>query len=336
MNIIKEKWLFLNTTLGYVPKQIQKLHQFGLHILVDQPVMSLRSNARLTALPWATAKSKAWRLTKNRRFISVFEAITPAFTLVSANDAIAVDFSDFGSNLQVLMFAKQTRNGRATPLYFEVLKYPISENSQNTFIIATIEKFESLFGCKPTLVFDRGFACPSIIRFLEEYQWNFIVRVKGGKHFINPETDVAFAARHATKQDQKVFVYEKELRLIVSDETEEGIDPWYLATNDMTSSREDIINRYYHRFEIEELFRDAKRLLGLEWVSWKSETSLAVTLWFVILGVWCLRHIMGLLDGLAKKAREKMELSETRYVFELLRSAVFCAAEGKYLHSYGT
>jgi hypothetical protein len=38
---------------------------------------------------------------------------------------VAVDFSDFGNGFQVLMFAKQTRKGRALPLYFEILRYPI-------------------------------------------------------------------------------------------------------------------------------------------------------------------------------------------------------------------
>lgn len=332
MNIIKEKWLFLNATVDYVPKQIRKLHQFGLDILAGQPVVSLRSNARLTALPWATAKSKAWRLTKNDRFVSVFESIAPEFEPVSEDDVVAVDFSDFGGDLQVLMFAKQTHRGRALPLWFDVLRYPIAEKSQNTFIIRAIKKFETMFGCKPTLVFDRGFACPSIIAFLKEYQWKFIIRVKAGKHF-KDEDGAECAARYAPQDDQQVIAYDTKLRLIISDTREGMAEPWYLVTNDTNVMREEIIRIYYHRFEIEEFFRDAKRLFGLEWMSWKSETSLAVTLWFVILGIWCLQHIADLFDDLAKKAREKMELSETRYAFELLRSALVCAAEGIYLHS---
>jgi hypothetical protein len=324
----------LNATLVHAPKQIKKLHQFGLDILVGQSVTSLRSNARLTALPWATAKSKAWRLTKNRRFVSVFEKMTPALTSVSQGDAIAVDFSDFGNGFQVLMFAKQSQKGRALPLWFDALQYPIQKDSQNLFVIDAIKQFETIFGCKPMLVFDRGFACPSIIRFLKKNQWKFIIRVKGGKHVGDPKMSKVFAARHANQNDQMVQAYDRDFRLIVSDKKDGMKEPWYLLTNDTNATREGIITRYYHRFEIEEFFRDAKRLLGLEWVSWKSETSLAVTLWFVILGVWCLRHITSLMDDLTRKTRESMQLSETRYAFELLRSAVYCAAEGKYLHSY--
>lgn len=334
MNIIKEKWLFLNATLDYAPKQIQKLHRFGLDILAAQPIASLRSNARLTALPWATAKSKAWRLTKNARFISVFEAMAPVVVSVSANDIVAVDFSDFGGDLQVLMFAKQTYHGRALPLWFDVLRYPIQKDSQNTFVIDAIKQFEFIFGCKPKLVFDRGFACPSIIKFLKENQWKFTIRVKAGKHVIDAEYGIEFAARRATVNDQPVIAYGTELRLIVSDKKEGMKEPWYLITNDTEPSRDETITRYYHRFEIEEFFRDAKRLLGLEWVSWKNRTSLSVTLWFVILGVWCLEYIASRLDDLAKQSREKMQLSEIRYAFEMLRTAIHCAAEGKYLHSY--
>ncbi|MGO8737136.1 MAG: transposase [Terriglobia bacterium] len=334
MNIIKEKWLFLNATILRVPKQIRRLYAFGLSAIVDQPVVSLRANARLMALPWATAKSKAWRLTKNERFVSVFETIAPVLTPIAADDVVAVDFSDFGGNLQVLMFAKQTQNGRALPLWFDVLRYPIAKDSQNVFVIEAIKRFEALFGCKPALVFDRGFACPAIITFLKENQWQFIIRVKAGKCFADAKTGAPFAARHAARDNQNVLAYGITLRLIVSDKREGIAEPWYLITNKQETTRDDIITCYYHRFEIEEFFRDAKRLLGLEGVLWKRETSLAITLWFVILGVWCLRHIAGLFDDLAEKARKKMELSETRYAFEVLRSAIFCAAEGRYLHSY--
>jgi len=334
MNIIKEKWLFLNATLDYAPKQIKKLHKFGLDVLAGQSIVSLRANARLTALPWATAKSKAWRLTKNARFASVFEAMATELAPVSTSDIVAVDFSDFGNGLQVLMFAKQTKRGRALPLWFDVLPYPVTENSQNTFISNAVKKFETIFGCKPTLVFDRGFACPSIVRFLRENQWKFVIRVKAGKHFIATETGTEFAARSAAKNDQKVLAYETELRLIVSDKKDGVAEPWYLITDDRETIREEIIKIYYHRFEIEEFFRDAKRLLGLEWVTWKNKTSLAVTLWFAILGIWGLWHIAGLQDELAEQARKKMKLSQIRYAFELLRREVVCAAEGKYLHSY--
>jgi len=334
MNIIKEKWLFLNATLSHTPKQIKKLYQFGLQTISAEQVVSLRSNARLAGLRWATAKSKIWRLTKNVKMASVFPRLMVSLALCAPSDTVSVDFSDFGNGFQVLMFAKQTYHGRALPLYFEVLRYPILKDSQNLFVNAAIRRFGTIAQAKPVLVFDRGFACPAIIKFLQQNQWKFIVRVKAGKHFADPETGAVFAARSAPQHDEQALTYGKRLRLIVSDKKEDASEPWYLLTNDFAATRKEIIDRYYHRFEIEEFFRDAKRLLGLEWVLWKTGTSLAVTLWFVILGIWCLQYLMERFDDIAKQARKKMQLSEIRYVFEAIRTAISCAAEGSYLHSY--
>jgi hypothetical protein len=334
MNIIKEKWLFLNGTLVHTPKQIRKLYAFGLQTISVESVVSLRANARLAGLRWPTAKSKIWRLTKNRKIISAFEGMTSVLAPVSAKDVIAVDFSDFGNGFQVLMFAKQTHQGRALPLYFEILRYPIPQDSQNLFVNAAVGRFGKMVGCKPMLVFDRGFMCPAIMRFLLENQWKFIVRLRAAKFAMDPETGNTFPVSRAKEKDRPVVMYENIIRLVTSDKTNEMKEPWYLATNDIDASREEIINRYYHRFEIEEFFRDAKRLLGLEQVSWKTETSLAVTLWFVILGIWCLKHIADGMDDLAKRAKEKMQLSETRYLFEALRTEIFCTSEAKYIHSY--
>src|SRR5437763_14775921 len=46
--------------------------RFGLQTISVEQVVSLRSNARLAGLRWATAKSKIWRLTKNTNIVSIF------------------------------------------------------------------------------------------------------------------------------------------------------------------------------------------------------------------------------------------------------------------------
>ena len=43
---------------------------------------------------------------------------------------------------------------------------------------------------------------------------------------------------------------------------------------------------YYHRFEIEELFRAAKHLFGLATIQFKLPEQLNTVLWFVCLGSW--------------------------------------------------
>lgn len=332
MNIIQKKWEFLNATTPYVPKQASKLYRFGLAVLVARSIGSLRSNARLAALNWNTAKSKAYRITRNERMVEAFHALVPVLAPISSDDAVCVDFSDFGNGFQVLTFAKQTYRGRALPLYCEVLRYPIPKDSQNMFIMRAIENFERIVGCRPVLVFDRGFAAPSVVRFLLVNAWVFCLRVRKkklvlyrGKMMLIPDIPA---------HDAMVTIYGSKLRLVISDKQDGMAEPWYLVTNGFAPSREKVIDTYHHRFEIEEFFRDAKRLLGLEGMFFKTEQTIAVVLWFTVLGVWCLEHIASCLDDLARQAKEKMQLSEIRYAFEMLRAAVHSAAEGQYLHSY--
>lgn len=51
-------------------------------------------------------------------------------------------------------------------------------------------------------------------------------------------------------------------------------------------TRSEIVRRYYFRFEIEEFFKDAKWLQGLEHVRFEKIESITTLLWFVIIGWW--------------------------------------------------
>ena len=324
MDIIQQKVLFCHRVIPLVPKQIVGLFRFGLEALSFQTIKSLRSNARLMPLSWHTAKTKMCRLLANGKIHQVFLKLVLTLNIINQEDVIAVDFSDFKNGLQVLMFAKQTKKGRAIPVYFEILRHPIVEkNSQNLFIISAIKNFVKIVGSKPTLVFDRGFACPSIIHFLAGKKHPFVVRVKKIKKFSNEKTHETFLAKDATENDTLVVAYGKRLRLVVSDTPSNDSDPWYLVTNVFEQSRNEIITMYYHRFEIEEFFRDTKRLLGLEGVNFQKENSLSIALWFVILTVWFCWNMETMMSEAEEKLRKTMQLSYVRYFFENLQKTIF-------------
>lgn len=286
MNILKQKLLFFNRTNQLVPKQLQRLFSFGCHSLALQLVVSVRGNARQHVTNYHTAKSKAYRLLANPRWLSVFPHLLGSLGLVSVTSRVAVDFSTFG-RFQVLTFAVQTRQGRALPVYFEIITYPIKQDSQNLFICDAIDRFVVAVHCRPKLVMDRGFACPHIIKHLAQLSHPFVVRVKGIKQFRNWQNRL-FKARHTTKLDQSVHGYTKKLRLIISAVPRPGGEPWYLITNDLVSVRDGIMADYYYRFEIEEFFKDAKWLQGLEHLRFQKIQSMSVVLWFVIMGWWCM------------------------------------------------
>ncbi len=331
MNIVKQKWIFLNSTKRCVSPQVMHLYQFGLETLVARSIVSFRSNARLLPLNWNTAKSKIYRLSANLRIPEIFVVLLKTFNLVEEKDVICVDFSDFGNGFQVLMFAKQTGRGRVVPLYFEILRYPIQKSSQNLFIIQAIVNFTDIVGFKPKPVFDRGFACPAIIHFMAQNGYIFIVRVKKGKsiQYVNSKKKVL--ALNKRKNDSEVFVYEFKLRLVMSDTLEGMNEPWYLITNDMDTNRKKIVDEYYHRFEIEEFFRDAKRLLGLENLNVTKPLSLSVALWFTVLGVWFYNKMEEKMNENERKEKEAMRLSSIRYSYEILQREYIIAAESKFL-----
>ena len=113
---------------------------------------------------------------------------------------------------------------------------------------------------------------------------------------------------------------------MISDPNGKDEQPWYLITNDLESTREKIIKIYYHRFEIEEFFRDAKRLLGLENLNVKKPLSLEVILWFVILSIWFLWQVRALMTAMDWKLKSAMKLSAVRYCWEMLwRQTLFAA-----------
>lgn len=331
MNIVHQKWIFFQRVALFAPKQINKLFCFGLEVLTLQPIQSLRANARLSSFNWHTAKMKMYRLCSNEKIARIFPCLLKHLGIVRENDVVAVDFSDFGSGFQVLMFAKQTKKGRAIPLYFEILRYPITRVGQNPFIIEAIQHFAELLGFKPILVFDRGFACPAIIQFLSSNDYKFICRVKKCKSFREQQTRERFLAKDSQKDDLLACAYERNLRLLVSDKPNSTDEPWYLVTNDSQSSREKIIEMYYHRFEIEEFFRDAKRLLGLEYINFKTERTLACTLWFTMLTMWFFWEAQELLTENDRKARKAMELSFVRYCLEQLHKQILHAAQLQFL-----
>jgi hypothetical protein len=327
MNIVKERHKYFQSLERKVVKQLKNLFNRGWQAFSSQPITSLRSNARKVTKNWKTASTKITRVTLNLKFLLLFPILMLGETKIKPTDCIAIDFSDFGNSHMVLMFAKQTHKGRGIPIYFEILEKHNARGYQNTFIIQALRNFELLLGFKPKLVFDRGFACPSIISFLKRNSWLFVIRIKKIKTVINLTTGQRLKVKDSQDLDFLASAYDfTKLRIVISDHKEDMDEPWYLVTNDFTSSRKTIIQRYYYRFEIEELFRDGKRLLGLEGVNFKIWQSLAVTLWFVMAGMWffwwCEENLLSN-QKQEKELRQSLGLSIIRYWFERLQSQFY-------------
>lgn len=322
--IIQSADSFLQIVKIVFPKKIHKLLEFGFKAVSLQRIISLNFNARSSITNPHTAESKIYRLTKNLRFVKLFPKLLLKLNLISDHDIIAVDFSDLGG-LQVLMFAKQTKSGRAIPLYFKIITYPITQGSQNIFIINTVNEFlKIIVPLKVKLVFDRGFACPSIIEYLAEIKVKFYIRIKSIK--LVKYKNRTKKAKQFKPGKYLVSAYRlKNFSLTITPPPQNGREPWYLISNDIESTAEEIQKIYYYRFEIEELFKDAKRMFGLEYINFKKQHNFKTVLWFVMLGIWLHYYLEATVEQaktIIKKCKQSFNQSITHYWLEQIRLAI--------------
>lgn len=312
---------FLQEVKIVFPKKVHKLLEFGFKSLSLQRIISLSSNARNTIPNSNTAESKAYRLVKNLRFAKLFPFLLAKLNLIKENDVIAVDFSDF-KGINVLMFGKQTKSGRTIPLYFDIIVYPIQKGSQNIFIIQTVNEFLKIIKpIKVKLVFDRGFSIPYLIKYLAQFKVIFYIRIKGCKKV--EYSGKTIKAKKFKQGKYTVNVYDNELSLTITPKPKnvkkKYNEPWYIISNDFISSPEEIQEIYYYRFEIEELFRDVKRIFGLEYVKFKIPDNFKTALWFVILGIWFHYYLEETLEeskSVVKKCGNSFNQGITHYWLE--------------------
>ncbi len=290
LNILQKSVEIINTQ--FLPQvRLKHIHQFrfGIQAFSLSPFSSLNSNARLVVENRHTASSKIYRLSNNTTIKESFYSILKYTNLVSKQSIVIIDFSTF-CDFQVLTLALQTREGRAVPLFFDIITYPVREaTSQNIFIQETLQKFHAVLGFYPSFVLDRGFALPSLITFFIENHITFYVRAKKGKHVIitdeiGKEQKIPTAA--VREYDKHIKGYGYQLRLITSEKPKDKEEPWYIITNDFVLKRKEIIAVYYYRFEIEEVFKDIKHLFKLKQFFIIQKQTFFIVLWFIILGIW--------------------------------------------------
>jgi hypothetical protein len=327
MSIINSSNQFLQIIAPAFPRKVHKLLVFGYRALSLQRIQSVNSNARSTVANTKTAESKAYRLGLSKLLRPAFPKLISRLGLIKDGDIIAVDFSDFGL-VQVLMFAKQTHSGRALPLWFAVLPYGwTKETSQNTFVVHAIDQFMNIVACRVEFVFDRGFACPTITGYLARQQITFYQRIRGDKKLLGRRGGQK--AREFGAGRHEVWVYGHRMNLVVTPEPDVRLktsgkakEPWFIVTNDLGATAEGVTEIYYHRFEIEEVFKDAKRLFGLEWMKFKIPERLVTILWFVVLGFWLHRHLEATLQAsreVVQKTKHSFGQSLTHYWLERMK-----------------
>lgn len=294
-DIVYQTGILVNTKiLPQIKTKHQGLFKFGLQALSLSPFASLNSNARMVIANESTATSKIFRLTSKEKVLDYFPKLLSRLNLVNKTSLVNVDFSTF-CGFETLAFGVQTKEGRAIPIWANCLTYPIKEvGSQNIFVTDEIKKFALSLGFYPKFVFDRGFWIPDMIRFFLEENVTFYLRIKASK-LLESENGIKSAkALGKPRKDIPIKLYGYPLRLIVSSPppkvTQKGKEPpkerWYILTNDLSSTRQQVLDIYKHRFEIEETFKDLKHVCDLKKFFIKKKLTFKILLMFACLAFW--------------------------------------------------
>jgi hypothetical protein len=325
--------------LPTVPKKWLPQFSFGLRAYGLRPFQSATGNARMVVANAQTAATKTDRLLANEKLADHFGAIFDSLEIIHPGSYVNVDHSDM-HGLLALVGALQTRKGRAVPCMVEATyasTIPAASNqpkwqqlraamvasrrvqSLTGHTIDSLQNFHDRLGFWPRLVFDRGFGNESIVTHLAAEGATFYVRLKAGRlvDLDGREAPVTVLA----EKDTAIRLYGLTLRVICSPKNRRAKEPWYILTNDMESSRAKVVRIYYHRFEIEETFKDMKHIFELKRTRLMKPNSLKVLIWLVSIGIALLFLVSKPTHRTLHTIHPKKQASWLRQAYEQLQQA---------------
>ena len=304
-----------------VPNKWKKMFVLGVNAFSLSPFVSLNGNARAASVNASSGMRQIARVCSHPKLSGVFSSLLLGLFSITDESVIAIDFTIFDP-YAVLVFALQTRDGRAIPVWLDVIKYPIEKDSQNTFILDTLREFLSVVGCHPQIVCDRGFIGEHLIRGFMDLGLTFYVRTKAGVHLK--------VGRQWTKLssiywlDFQGGLYHEHLRVVRSSKTLQHAikakECWYILTNDFEMKRDDILSIYYHRFEIEECFKDIKHIFNTTKRWFQRKNTLKTLLWFQVFGIWIVASLKNVPEAVLHFTKQNIhkKLSWIRSFWEWL------------------
>jgi hypothetical protein len=347
-NIAKSTQKIQQTIIAGIRLKHRQLLSFGLAAYCLTPFQSAASNARRVIFNYSTAGRKSERLLANLSIADYLAQQLISLSCIKPSDVVNVDHTD-QAYLTALVGAVQTKHGRALPCFVDTtyandipsfasehsthrtdaLRIArLQERTQISFfehVVSTLDDFRLKLGFLPKLVFDRGFVSKELVAYLIKQQAVFYIRIKSNRLITPKRWLVERPVAKVSSNDTVVKLYGYELRLVRSNKGRRIKEPWFIITNDMTSAKDKIVRIYYHRFEIEESFRDIKHLFELRRLKFNKPSSLRMILSLVFLGMVILYQLYQTTTGqLVVKQRyclanPKKALSWVRVMYELVR-----------------
>jgi len=187
---------------------------------------------------------------------------------------VIIDQSTLGGRWE-LLWASIPFRGRALPIAFRLFTYAAlsedEEGSRNKLEEAFIRQVVTILPSTPPalLLFDRGYARVSLLKFLQELGVHYVVRtrkdvwIQYGTHFSGLLGEIPVSQGALLWWPQVHYQQsERYATNLTIARNATAAEPWYLVTN---LARADVTVYWYERrFRCEELFRDLKDQLHLE------------------------------------------------------------------------
>lgn len=322
-----------------VPKRWSRQVDFGIKAYSLRSFSSAGGNARKVVGNINTASTKADRLLANLNLANHLGVVFDVLGLVRPDSFVNVDHSDM-NGLMALVGAVQTRRGRAIPCLVETTysdrlpshadapprkkalrKLRAAERAElglTAHTIRSLKTFAKRLGFWPRFIFDRGFCSREIIKLLCKHEATFYVRMKADRLVELAGTTLVTGALRG--HDNTIRLYGYTLRVVRSRRPKDG-QPWYILTNDLTSTTKRILKVYRHRFEIEETFKDMKHIFELKRTRLNKPISLKVILWLVSIGIALLYLVTKNNITQERQANPKKWRSWIRAAYEQLERA---------------
>ena len=340
--VLGTRSLIQNKILSSVPKKWLPQVTFGIQAYSLQAFQSATGNARRVVANANTAARKGERLLANRKLADSLGSIFDNLKLVKPTSYVNIDHSDM-NGLTALVGAVQTKLGRAIPCFVETTYSDRLPGHDHTLprkkmlraareqerrwqsftghTINALQDFAERLGFWPKLVFDRGFGNESIVTHLFAEGATFYIRVKSGRYVEFDGHGTKVKVQNLKQKDATIQLYGLTLRVIRSTQDGKNDEPWYILTNDMSHSRTKIVRIYYHRFEIEESFKDLKHILEFRRTRLNKPNSLKIILWLMFIGIALLYKVTKPTKQQMKKAHPKKRISWIRQALEQLHQA---------------
>ena len=253
----KQVFSLSQATLGAIHAGSMGIHAIGQGLAAAQG-LSPKHAIKQVDRALSNNNLDVWRL---------FDSWVPCAVGDRSEIVVALDWTEFdGDDHSTIAMHLVTSHGRATPLLWLTVKKSELKDQRNAYEDQLLVKLrEALPPDVEVLVLaDRGFGDKKLFEFMEELEFHYLIRFKGGTFVTNSRGErrkasdwLSHTGRAVTLRKAKITAEECPVETVVCVWDRRMKEAWYLAS-DLPLTGNQAAKRYGRRFTIEETFRDIK------------------------------------------------------------------------------